>query len=70
VVFPGGPQEGQEDNMPEEEMSKFGVDEGIDQEKLEKQAAKGCPECGAELTKHGSVLICPKHGSEPFEAGG
>ena len=56
--------------MPEEEMSKFGVDEGIDQEKLEKQAAKGCPECGAELTKHGSVLICPKHGSEPFEAGG
>jgi nucleoid DNA-binding protein len=30
-------------------MEKYGVDEGAgDQEKLEKQAAAGCPECGAK----------------------
>lgn len=48
-------------------MDKFGVDEGIDQETLEKAASEGCPECGAELIKEGSLLICPKHGTEPFE---
>lgn len=50
-------------------MEKYGVDEstGVDQEQLEKRAAKGCPECGKELTKHGSVLMCPVHGTEPFE---
>lgn len=53
----------------ESDMEKYGVDEntGTNQEQLEKQAAKGCPECGSELTKHGSVLLCPKHGSAPFE---
>jgi hypothetical protein len=53
----------------EEGMTKFGVDEttGVNQEKLEKAAAEGCPECGEKLTKHGSVLLCPKHGSAPFE---
>ena len=52
------------------EMEKYAVEEtpGVNQEKLEKQAAKGCPECGKELTKHGSVLLCPVHGSEPFES--
>jgi RNA polymerase subunit RPABC4/transcription elongation factor Spt4 len=49
-------------------MDKFGVDEGVDQEKLEKQASDGCPICGRkDLTKHGSLLFCPVHGSEPFE---
>lgn len=59
------------ENGNEEEMSKFGVDEttGHDQEDLEKMAAQGCPECGEKLTKHGSVLICPTHGSAPFEKG-
>ena len=56
----------------EEDMDKYGVDQqtGKDQEDLEKQASKGCPEpdCGKELTKHGSVLICPVHGSAPFES--
>lgn len=51
----------------ESTMEKYGVDENINQEQLEKKAAKGCPACGRELTKHGSVLICPEHGSEPFE---
>lgn len=50
------------------EMEKYGVDEGTpDQESLEKKAAKGCPECGVAPTKHGNVLVCPTHGSEPFE---
>jgi hypothetical protein len=48
-------------------MDKLGVDEGVDQEKLEKQAAAGCPECGKTPERHGNVLVCPVHGSEPFE---
>ena len=48
-------------------MNKYGVDEGVDQESLEKKAAEGCPHCGSKLEKHGQVLLCPKHGSEPFE---
>jgi len=48
-------------------MDKYGVDEGIEQEKMEKAASEGCPECGRELVKHGSILLCPTHGSEPFE---
>lgn len=48
-------------------MEKFGVNEGVNQEALEKQAAKGCPVCGSAVETHGSVLMCPKHGSEPFE---
>lgn len=48
-------------------MDKYGVDESVDGERLEKLAAKGCPECGKKLIKHGSVLLCPTHGSEPFE---
>jgi hypothetical protein len=51
----------------EEGMSKFGVDEGSNQEELEKVAGNGCPTCGRKPTRHGSVLICPVHGSEPFE---
>ena len=52
----------------EDLMDKHGVDEGAqDQEALEKKAAEGCPQCGAKLERHGKVLICPVHGSEPFE---
>ncbi len=52
------------------EMSKYGVDTstGKDDEKLEKLAADGCPDCGSDLTKHGSVIACPKCGTAPFEA--
>jgi hypothetical protein len=54
----------------EEGMEKYGVDESTPQEELEKKAAQGCPECGATPTRHGNTLICPTHGSEPFEHGG
>ena len=40
-------------------MEKFGV-------RTEKTATK-CPECGAATTREGAVLLCPVHGSEPFE---
>lgn len=50
----------------EKVMEKFGVDESAD-ENLEKQAAEGCPECGKKPELHGKVLMCPVHGSEPFE---
>lgn len=48
-------------------MDKYGVDEQIDQENLEKRAAEGCPKCGSALERHGNVIICPKCGSKPFE---
>lgn len=48
-------------------MEKLGVDESTDQEQLEKLAAQGCPKCGAKPEKHGTVLVCPNCGSEPFE---
>ena len=52
----------------EEGMDKYSVDEGIeDQELLEKKAAKGCPECGATPARQGTVLLCPVHGTEPWE---
>jgi hypothetical protein len=52
----------------EEGMDKFGVDESA--EELTKRAASGCPCCGCSeqrLIKHGSVIICPNCGTEPFE---
>lgn len=51
----------------EEEMTKLGVDETTDGEALEKAAAEGCPICGKKPERHGKILICPTHGSEPFE---
>lgn len=53
--------------MSDEGMDKYGVNESVDQVALEKKAADGCPLCGAKPSVHGSVLICPTHGSEPFE---
>lgn len=49
------------------EMDKYGVDENFGAGELEKLAAEGCPECGETLVKHGSVILCPVHGSHPFE---
>lgn len=50
-------------------MDKFGVNEGVDQEQLEKTAAKGCPQCGSDKVQvHGAVLMCPNCGSQPWEA--
>lgn len=54
-------------NSDSEGMDKFGVNENVDQERLEKQAAEGCPLCGAKVQRHGTVLMCPTHGTEPFE---
>lgn len=49
-------------------MEKFGVVEGTDGESLEKQASEGCPVCGNKnLKRHGALLMCPTHGSEPWE---
>jgi predicted RNA-binding Zn-ribbon protein involved in translation (DUF1610 family) len=51
----------------DEGMDKLGVDEGVDQENLEKLAAKGCPVCGEPVEVIGNLLRCRKHGTEPFE---
>lgn len=48
-------------------MEKYGVDENVDGEKLEKQASEGCPGCGAKVQRHGNVLVCPNCGTAPFE---
>ena len=50
-------------------MEKYGVDEttNVDQKKMEKAASQGCPECGAKVERHGNVVLCPTHGSKPFE---
>lgn len=48
-------------------MDKFGVDQSIDQAAMEKAATQGCPECGAKVTRDGSIMRCPVHGTEPFE---
>lgn len=49
-------------------MDKYGVSEDED---LQKTASgneeKKCPDCGKKVEKHGSVSICPEHGTEPFE---
>jgi nucleoid DNA-binding protein len=59
----------QEEPMPNDdnEMTKLGVDEGMDQTQLEKAASNGCPECGGRLTRHGRTVICENCGSRPFE---
>jgi uncharacterized Zn finger protein (UPF0148 family) len=49
-------------------MEKYGVDEK--QSDFEKKASKGCPRCGTsadKLVKHGSVIMCPNCGTEPWE---
>lgn len=49
-------------------MDKYGVNEKQgDLEGNAKQANAGCPECGSPLEKHGQVLQCPVHGTQPFE---
>jgi len=46
-------------------MEKLGVDE--QRTENEKKASDGCPLCGAKVERHGNVLACPTHGTEPFE---
>jgi len=45
-------------------MEKYGV--MTDPEIKTASGRMHCPECGAVAEDHG-VLICPNHGSEPFE---
>jgi uncharacterized Zn finger protein (UPF0148 family) len=47
-------------------LEKYGVDETT--ENHEKLAAADCPICGRRLERHGTTILCPMHGSEPFEA--
>jgi ribosomal protein S27AE len=57
-------------NDEEQGMSKYGVDE--DQAIKEKKASRGCPHCGTpadKLARHGSIIMCPYCGTEPFEGG-
>lgn len=56
------------EHYKESPMEKYGVDESVNQEQLEKKASEGCPECGRKPAIHGNVLICPEHGSKPFES--
>ena len=51
--------------LKEKVMEKYGVDE--QQAENEKRASDGCPECGRKAERHGNVLACPVHGTEPFE---
>jgi transposase len=48
-------------------MEKLGVQERVNRDKLEKAASQGCPMCGEQCQKIGSLLRCPVHGTEPFE---
>ena len=49
-------------------MEKYGVDETAASElKLGQIALDRCPLCGAVLATHGSIVLCPTHGSKPFE---
>lgn len=56
--------------MVDDEMDKYGVDESQDDAQLEKRANQGCPKCGGKLERHGTTLLCPNCGSEPFEQDG
>ena len=47
-------------------MDKYAVDESSS-EQLDKTAATNCPICGSKVKLHGSVKVCPKCGTEPFE---
>lgn len=47
-------------------MIKYGVDEVAPSDK-QATDTKTCPLCGQALTIEGSIRLCPKHGSRPFE---
>jgi len=51
----------------EDQMEKYGVDEGQDDEKMEKLAGSRCPKCGGKVIRHGNILMCENCGTEPFE---
>ena len=57
-------------------MEKFGVEtrrptQDVDKEEVpgghEKTAVLACPWCHLPVKRHGSVTLCPTHGSAPWE---
>jgi hypothetical protein len=49
-------------------MEKYGVVEHArNSTKLGGVGPTVCPKCGTALSKHGAIVLCPIHGSEPFE---
>ena len=44
-------------------MNKFAVV----QDTTVKTAGKGCPLCGRDVVKDNNILLCPVHGSKPWE---
>lgn len=52
-----------------EGMEKYGVDTGATEETMKKSASGEplCPDCGTPTEKYGSVWLCPKCGTRPFE---
>lgn len=51
-----------------EGMEKLGVDEDDNLKKeAQEDGSTSCPVCGKVAVKHGTVFVCPDHGSEPFE---
>jgi len=48
-------------------MEKFGVDEEPDPKQKKASEHNVCPTCGKPVIRHGKLLFCPVHGSEPFE---
>lgn len=55
--------------MSEEEMEKHGNVKTELPSDLEKSASGQplCPDCGAKCEVHGTVTLCPKCGTKPFE---
>lgn len=47
-------------------MDKFGVHTASPEGK-HGSANAHCPRCGKEARRVGAVLLCPEHGSAPFE---
>lgn len=59
-------------NNDNDGMTKYAVDEsGSDFSRSGKVAQQDlrCPLCGARCMAEGSVILCPRHGSAPFERG-
>lgn len=56
-------------NENDPEMEKYGVATDREAPALVKagSTAVPCPICGTATVLHGSVRLCPKHGSKPFE---
>jgi uncharacterized Zn finger protein (UPF0148 family) len=46
-------------------MDKYAVEQPI----TTKHAGAGCPLCGRPLERSSNVVLCPVHGTEPFEHG-